>query len=193
MDPHDRLRQAREAAGFATAADAARRFGWPAVTYRHHENGTRGFKRDAAIRYARAFRVSPEWLLFGTGGPEKKGIPLVGYVGAGSEVFPFDDGGALDEIAPPPGVGPDAVAVKVKGNSMWPRYSEGDVLIYEGHLTPDDANGRECIVALEDGRKFVKNLRRNPDGTFDLESWNHPPIRSVVIEWAAEIQWVKRA
>lgn len=194
MEPSDRLRLARERAGFETAADAARRFDWQLVTYRHHENGTRGFKQSAAIRYARAFRVSPEWLLFGTGEPDKRPVPLVGYVGAGAEVICTDDGsGSLDDIDPPPGVGPDAVAVKVRGDSMWPRYADGDVLIYDSHIPIDRADGRECIVALTDGRRFIKNVRHNPSGTHDLESWNAPPIRGVRIEWAAEILWVKRA
>lgn len=194
MDPNERLKTARERAGFETVADAARRFGWPIVTYRHHENGTRGFRRDSALRYARAFRVSPEWILFGTGGPEKKSVPLVGYVGAGAEVFCADDGyGSLDEVDPPPGVGPEAVAVIVRGDSMWPRYSDGDVIIYDSHTPLEKANGMECIVALADGRRYIKNIRRNSDGTHDLESWNAPPIRNADIEWVAGIVWVKRA
>lgn len=194
MEPNDRLRIARENANFETAADAARRFGWQIVTYRHHENGTRGFKKDAALRYARAFRVSPEWILFGTGGPEKKSVPLVGYVGAGAEVFCTDDGsGSLDDIDPPPGIGPEAVAVMVRGNSMYPRYSDGDVIIYDTHTPLEKVNGSECIVALTDGRRYVKNIRQNSDGSHDLESWNAPPIRNAQIEWVAEIIWVKRA
>ncbi|TYO91452.1 helix-turn-helix protein [Oceanicella actignis] len=193
MEPSERLRLARERAGFETAAEAARRFGWQIVTYRHHENGTRGFRRPDALKYARAFRVSPEWLLFGTGGPEKKSVPLVGYVGAGAEIFTLDEGvGALDEVDPPPGIGPEAVAVRVRGDSMWPRYMDGDVLIYDRHAPLDRVDGRECVVALPDGRRFVKIVRRNPDGTFTLESWNAPPIHNVTLDWAAEIAWVKR-
>lgn len=192
MQPCERLKAAREQAGYETAADAARAFGWQTVTYRHHENGTRGFKRDAAIQYARALRVSPEWILFGRGGPEKSGVPLVGYIGAGAEVYAFDDGGALDRIEPPPGVGPDAVAVKVRGDSMWPRYSDGDMIVYDNHTPVESLHNRECIVSLPDGRKFVKTLRPSHSGLYDLESYNAPPIRDVKIEWAAEIKWVKR-
>lgn len=65
-NPHERLKAARERAGYATAAEAARRFGWPEPGYRHHENGTAGFAASAA-EYAKAFGVSPGWLLFGEG------------------------------------------------------------------------------------------------------------------------------
>lgn len=137
--------------------------------------------------------MSPEWILFGHGGPERSGVPLVGYIGAGAEVYAIDDGGALDEIEAPPGIGSDAVAVQVRGESMWPRYSEGDILIYDNHASLNSLHNRECIVALPDGRKFVKTLRPAREGAYDLESYNAPPIRDVQVEWAAEIKWVKRA
>lgn len=65
-EPAQRLRTAREAAGYETAKGAARRFGWSADTYAQHENGTRGLGRVAG-KYARAFKVSEGWLLTGEG------------------------------------------------------------------------------------------------------------------------------
>ena len=59
-----RLKAARIAAGFESAAAAAARFGWPYPTYAQHESGS-GLGRNAA-RYARAFKVSEAWLLTGT-------------------------------------------------------------------------------------------------------------------------------
>lgn len=193
MDMHARLRKAREDAGYADAASAARRFGWGETTYRSHENGARGFKLNRAIEYGRAFRVSPEWLLFGKGDNGKKPVPLVGYVGAGAEMVPIDDGGALDDVDPPPGVGPSAVAVMVRGDSMFPRYMDGDLLIYDQHTVLSDADGHECIVSLVDGRKFVKMVRVDHRGEVTLESWNAPPLRNVSVEWVARIIWVRRS
>jgi SOS-response transcriptional repressor LexA len=59
----ERLRQARVNAGYASAAEAAQRFGWTPAAYRHHENGTRGFGADQARKYGRAFKVKAGWLL----------------------------------------------------------------------------------------------------------------------------------
>jgi phage repressor protein C with HTH and peptisase S24 domain len=192
MDMHTRLREARERAGFEDAASAARRYGWGETTYRSHENGQRQYKIDRARDYGRAFRVSPEWLLLGNGDDRRKPVPLVGYVGAGAEMFSADDGGALDEIDPPPGIGPSAVAVRVRGDSMFPRYMDGDMLIYDAHTPIRKADGQECVVALPDGRRFVKIVRDERDGTVTLESWNAPPIRRIIVEWVAPIVWVKR-
>lgn len=59
----ERLRAARERAGYSSATEAADNFGWKAAGYRHHENGTRSFGLDAAKKYGRAFKVKPGWLL----------------------------------------------------------------------------------------------------------------------------------
>lgn len=54
-----RLRDARIAAGFASAAAAARAFGWGEALYRHHENGTRPYGAKHAASYAQAFHIKP--------------------------------------------------------------------------------------------------------------------------------------
>lgn len=66
-EPKDRLQRARKLAGFATAAEAADRFRWARQTYYQHEDGRRAITHRTAPRYARAFGVSEEWLLYGTG------------------------------------------------------------------------------------------------------------------------------
>ena len=65
MTIHERLKAARRKAGYASAAAAAKAFGWPVGTYSCHENGSRGIKLDVVERYARAFEVDPVWLLHG--------------------------------------------------------------------------------------------------------------------------------
>jgi SOS-response transcriptional repressor LexA len=89
--PFERLRQAREAAGYASAAEAARALSMKPATYTHHENGTRAFSKLSAIMYARKFGVDPSWLLFGDGkpvhspdpAPVTQQVPLLSWVSAG--------------------------------------------------------------------------------------------------------------
>lgn len=91
----DRLRVAREAAGFDTAKAAADAIGIPTATYTQHENGTRGLPAGKARLYAHVFATTPEWLLYGRGGAEAKlvdaglvpltrRIPVRGVVQAGA-------------------------------------------------------------------------------------------------------------
>ena len=65
MTMNERLRQARIAAGFATATDAIEYCGWKGSTYRAHENGQNNFKVDDADRYGKAYGVSIALLLIG--------------------------------------------------------------------------------------------------------------------------------
>lgn len=64
---HDRLKEARIAAGFDTVRRAAESLGKAYPTYAAHENGRDGFKFDEAIKYARKFKVSLDWLITGKG------------------------------------------------------------------------------------------------------------------------------
>ena len=77
-EPHHRLRWARARAGFKDATEAARRRGWNTNTYRSHENGIRGLKRSAALKYAAAFGVPLPWLLHGEGGTASQDPELAG-------------------------------------------------------------------------------------------------------------------
>lgn len=70
----DRLKTARALAGLKGPTEAARKLRMRAPTYLAHENGSRGFKRSAALKYARAFQVDVEWLLYGFGNPRGPSI-----------------------------------------------------------------------------------------------------------------------
>lgn len=66
-DPAERLAIARLRAGFNTGKDAADSMGVAVSTYLGHENGSRGIRPTQATRYAKKFKVSEQWLLYGTG------------------------------------------------------------------------------------------------------------------------------
>lgn len=73
--PFERLKQARIAAGYDSAPSAAVAMGVREPTYMGHENGSRGFAKSAE-RYAKFFRTTPEWLMFGTGAkPKSQQLP----------------------------------------------------------------------------------------------------------------------
>ncbi len=63
--PHDRLREAREGAGYPTAAAFAKSHDLPESTYRSHENGARGLTLPSARLYADLLGVPWTWLMTG--------------------------------------------------------------------------------------------------------------------------------
>ena len=196
-DASDRLRKARTEAGYRFARDATDAFGFTYKTYNAHESGTRNFSKTTAQRYAKAFRVSPEWLLLGTGEMGVVMLPVVGRVGAGSRLG-FEENGekgsSLYEIEAPPGVGIGAVAVQVVGDSMLPVYEPGTVLIYSQHLPPKDMIGKRCVVRTSDGETWIKQVMPGSQhGLFNLLSANAEPIMDVEVDWAAPIDWIKPA
>ena len=76
---HERLREARESAGFKTGTDAAKFLGVATQTYLAHENGNRDVPTDAGERYAARFKVDFAWLMTGRGemrGKSAPGAPL---------------------------------------------------------------------------------------------------------------------
>lgn len=155
-----------------------------------YENGEHEPTRETLITISNLYHISLEWLVDGIGEPHNKGVPLLGHVGAGAEVWPFDDG-PLDYVLPPFGAPPGAVGVIVRGDSMEPEISDGDILIYrrDGEFVADDCLNRKCIVKTGSGRIYVKivKLSTKSYGFFTLLSTNAPPIEDVVIEWAAPV------
>ena len=116
-------------------------------------------------------------------------VNVVGYVGAGSEVRPFDDhemGAGLETVETDFPVKPGTVAVIVRGDSMLPIFEDGDLIGYmEDSADPTTLIGKTCVVRLMDGRTFIKKLRRgSDDGVFTLVSANASDIEDVEIEWA---------
>lgn len=72
--PGQRLEQARLRAGYKTAQAAVERFGWTYTTYKSHENGQTAVPPEEAKVYAKAFGVTPEWIVFNVGGIDRAGI-----------------------------------------------------------------------------------------------------------------------
>ncbi|WP_159437987.1 XRE family transcriptional regulator [Pseudovibrio ascidiaceicola] len=154
----DRLKTAREKAGFASAADAADALGIKIPTYTHHENGTRKPKTDAIERYARFFGVAATWLMFGknetpaevepASNPIRKRqvakllspftVPVYGSISGGDEDYLEATSEALDHIAAPNSLMDveGAFALYMPGTAMEPRYHEGETLFVNPKKLP---------------------------------------------------------
>lgn len=203
-DPAKRLQRARESRGFKTPKDASRFFGWSYETYIQHEHGTRGIPR-AASRYANAFRVSEGWLLTGEGtGPKEEAdvpsatltelpnafvgdklpvrvntIPLYGHAVGGQDGEFVLDGNKLDDISAPPSISgaKDAYAVTVAGDSMEPRYEDGETVFVDPNRR---VHRGDYVVAQiqyeEEGPRlaYIKRFIKHTADELVLEQFNPP-------------------
>ena len=144
-------------------------------------------------------------------------VPVVGYVGAGSKIYPIDDyptGSGFDEVEPPPGINPSkTVAVTIRGDSMHPVFQDGWTVFYDKkrdvdtpprrdglHVPYNKSTGeplseffnKPCVVKLKDGSMYLKTLKRGSrPGVYNLVSYNAPDIEDAALEWAAKIIFIK--
>ncbi len=112
-------------------------------------------------------------------------IPVMGRVGAGATVSFEDDGAEIakgDAILFP--AGRDIAALVVQGDSQWPRYREGTVILFDrAPLGLEEIVGEYAIVETWGGERLLKIVRRGfGHGKFDLESDNAPPIRDADVK-----------
>ncbi len=127
-------------------------------------------------------------------------IPVVGYVGAGSRIFPYDDfpkGDGLEMVPCPTNVDPaTGVGVEVKGLSMWPDIDDGDRLYYDERVrgVPVEWVGKKCIVWIVEGPTLVKRvLAGSKPGYYRLVCTNSKdPDREELIEWSAKIKNIEQ-
>lgn len=164
--PSERLRTARLRAGYESAKAAALAMGAIVSTYIQHENGSRGYPAKTAARYAKFFRVGPEWLLYGRGSsdpvvtePVLQALPLLGQVRAGAWL-------ALDDsVQDDPAMHPAAVDPRYPHAKQWLREVVGDSMDAKGIMAGDLVHlvdWAECGAGLVTGQ--IIEVTRYRDG-----------------------------
>jgi len=194
--PNARLKFAREQRGYETASAAAEAMGVPVSTYTMHEKGSRGFRSETARQYADFLRTTPEWLLYGRS-PEsaKASVPLVGFVGAGSQAFLFAASAAKAQVEPPPGATSTTRAVEIRSEDGFGSSFDGWLAFFDeadqGPVTPKHC-GELCLCCLPDGKILVKKLQRSgASDRFHLTSGLADPLFDQQLVWAARIVCMK--
>jgi transcriptional regulator with XRE-family HTH domain len=191
-----RLREARLAKGFETAASAADAFGWNRNTYASNENGNAAFSYRRAKEYAQAFGIRPEWLYDAAGSMTPTAAigftRIVGNVGANPDgLVLYATGQEPNDLVPlPPGGTDQAVALKVVGHSMRGVADDGSIIYFEDQRTPPtpDMLGHVVVIETDTDEVLVKRLLRGSrPGHFDLESVAGPTRHDARLRWAAHI------
>lgn len=148
---------------------------------------------ESFLSICEAAKVDPTYVLFGDEPPRVE-IPVVGMVSAGEGWSAVEDNIDQMEFALD---NDDMVAIEVRGDSMSPVYRNGDRLICRRHQRAfDNLIGLDCAVLTEDGRGFVKILRRGSrPNRFNLKSYNvtQEDLENVKLAWVAPVVWIKRS
>jgi len=121
-------------------------------------------------------------------------VPIVGYVGAGSEAHYYASGdGGLGQVEAPPGARPSTVAVEIKGDSLGATFN-GWLAFYDETRNPvtPDLIGQTCVVGLPDGRVLIKLLKATADpARFHLIANTEAPLLDQEVAWAARVLTMK--
>lgn len=163
------------------------------------EKGERNLAVKHFDSFASALGVTARELVSSEDGePSECIVKVVGRVGAGAEILPEYEQvppEGLFEISIPFPVPDNALAFEVEGDSMWPRYDPGDVILcWREGTNAEEVIGWEAAVRTADGKRYLKRIMKGTRARhFDLESFNAPVIRNVKLEWISKVQLVVRA
>lgn len=174
------------------------------VRYNNYETGKRNPDYEVLQLIADFYDVSIDYLLGKTESTPKKGIkiPVLGKVAAGIPIEAIEnyDSDEWEEIPVNLAKCGEYFALKIKGESMEPKFSNGDVVIVKKQ---DDVESGEIGVVIVNGcdatvKKIVKqsngimlvasNNEIYPPKFFDRESIENLPVKIIgkVVELRAK-------
>ena len=142
----------------------------------------------SGLRLIKASEIGPimEYL-------ELNSVPIMGRVGAGAVIEPENEQvppEGLGEVELPFPISEETVAFEVAGDSMLPKYENGDVIVvYREQRHPlSSFYGEEAAVRLRTGERYLKTIERGKSANLvNLTSFNAKPINGVKLEWIGEI------
>ena len=134
-------------------------------TLSNYENGRRIPKPETLIKLAELFNVSTDYLLGLTDAqPPKQGIkiPVLGDVAAGVPITAIEDVLDYEEIDADMASRGEYFGLRIKGASMEPRMTTGDVVIVRCQPTVD--SGDTAVVLVNGDSATVKKVKITKDG-----------------------------
>ncbi len=124
---------------------------------------------------------------------ELNSVPIMGRVGAGASIEPEHEQvppEGLGEVELPFPIAEETIAFEVAGDSMLPKYENGDVIVvYREQRHPlSSFYGEEAAVRLKTGERYLKTIERGKTPTqVNLTSFNAKAINGVKLDWIGEI------
>lgn len=173
---NERLRKARNAFGISQK-DLAKRLFISQQAYAKYETGASTPNPETLAAIAKEINVSVDYLLGQTPNPVVKPastavrINVYGSVPAGIPIEAIEDIIDWEEIPSSMTVGgQEYIGLRVKGDSMYPKYMDGDTLIIQ--LQPDCESGQDAVVYINGYDATLKKVIKKQDCII-LQPLNH--------------------
>lgn len=155
-------------------------------SYTHYETGRRTPDIDTLLKFAKYYNVTIDYLLGNDVIVESnvvnadldrktKTIKVLGQVPAGIPIEAIENFETEEEI--PASWHGDYFGLKIKGDSMSPKYLDGDIVIFKHYNGDVDSSGMEALVYVNGyDATFKKVIKDN--GHYVLQSINpeYPPM-----------------
>ena len=147
------------------------------------EAGKVDLPQSKIIAFSNVFFVTPSYLMDGNNSlpnsTKRKGIPInvLGRVAAGIPIESVEEIIDTEEITEELAATGDFFGLQIKGDSMEPRITEGDVVIVRQQ---EDAENGETVIVLINGEDATcKRLKKYSDGIMLLS--NNPKYEPMVV------------
>ena len=159
----NRLKAARRAKHM-TQADVAEYIGLTQGAYSNWERGETKIDSLQLSRLAELFGVSVDYLLGKTDVPSSSYIrvPVLGRVAAGIPIDAIEDVIDWEDISTAAAGDGEYFGLQIKGHSMEPKISDGDVVIVRRQ--PDVDSGDIAVVLVNGDDATVKRIKKSPQG-----------------------------
>lgn len=175
-----RIKEIRKAKKI-TAKQLAEHINVAESTMSLYENGKREPDNTTLLNIAEYLNVSIDYLLGrntlkteSTKSTPIK-IPVYGKVAAGIPLEAITDIEDWEELPESMAITGEYAALKIHGDSMEPRMTEGDVVIVR--LQPDIESGETAIVIIGDSDATCKRVQKTPDGILLMSTnQNYAPM-----------------
>ena len=149
-------------------SDVAKQLGVTRQAYANYERGVREADYNTLNKLAVIFNVSTDYLLgrdvASAPADDKNGvwIPVLGQVQAGLPTTAVENIIDYEQISHDMSGTGEFFALRVKGDSMEPKFTEGDVVIVRKQSTASDG---DIVIALVNGDDAtIKKIKIRPEG-----------------------------
>lgn len=159
-------------------------------TLSRYENNLQVPIYTVVVNLANLFNVSVDYLSCNANNePKPKGvkIPVLGYVRAGIPIDAVEEILDYEEITQEMAAQGEHFGLQIKGDSMEPKFSDGDVVIVRKQSDID--NSDIAVVLVNGNDATIKKIKKRPDGimliptnpAYEVMFYNNSEIESLPI------------